>query len=147
MNASLECMIFFIRISRNYVVSIHSIFLFLVLSVCWLQYERWFTSFETLLNSSLLANIAFQKHEIYTHLSMNLCITYICQFCANCKMGWAKINIIVEPSITYHLKKKKSYRNIQWETKGHKHEISITTTHLVKHPICKNLGASREKPK
>ena len=38
MNASLECMIFFIRISRNYVVSIHSIFLFLVLSVCWLQY-------------------------------------------------------------------------------------------------------------
>ena len=37
-NASLECMIFFIRISRNYVVSIHSVFLFLVLSVCWLQY-------------------------------------------------------------------------------------------------------------
>ena len=38
MNASLECMIFFIRISRNYVVSIHSVFLFLVLSVCWLRY-------------------------------------------------------------------------------------------------------------
>ena len=38
MNASLECMIFFIRISRSYVVSIHSVFLFLVLSVCWLQY-------------------------------------------------------------------------------------------------------------
>ena len=37
MNASLEC-IFFIWISRNYVVSIHSVFLFLVLSVCWLQY-------------------------------------------------------------------------------------------------------------
>ena len=41
MNATLECMIFFIRISRNYVVSIH----FLVLSVCWLQYlivtNRW----------------------------------------------------------------------------------------------------------
>ena len=29
MNASLECMIFFIRISRNYVVSIQSVFLFL----------------------------------------------------------------------------------------------------------------------
>ena len=38
MNASLECMIFFIRISRNYVVSIQSVFLFLVLSVFWLQY-------------------------------------------------------------------------------------------------------------
>ena len=38
MNASLECMIFFIRISRNYVVSIHSVFLFLVLSACWLRY-------------------------------------------------------------------------------------------------------------
>ena len=38
MNASLECMIFFIRISRNYVVSIYSVFLFLVLSVCWLRY-------------------------------------------------------------------------------------------------------------
>ena len=38
MNASLECMVFFIRISRNYVVSIYSIFLFVVLSVCWLQY-------------------------------------------------------------------------------------------------------------
>ena len=38
MNPSLECMIFFIRISRNYVVSIQSVFLFLVLSVCWLQY-------------------------------------------------------------------------------------------------------------
>ena len=40
MNASLECMIFFIRISRYYmyVVSIHSVFLFLVLSICWLQY-------------------------------------------------------------------------------------------------------------
>ena len=38
MNASLECKIFFIRISRNYVVSIHSVFLFLVLSVCWLRY-------------------------------------------------------------------------------------------------------------
>ena len=38
MNASLECMIFFIRISRNYVVSIHSVFLFLVLSVCWFRY-------------------------------------------------------------------------------------------------------------
>ena len=37
-NASLECMIFFISISRNYVVSIQSVFLFLVLSVCWLQY-------------------------------------------------------------------------------------------------------------
>ena len=37
-NASLECMIFFIRISRNYVISIYSDFLFLVLSVCWLQY-------------------------------------------------------------------------------------------------------------
>ena len=36
--ASLECMIFFIRISCNYVVSIHSVFLFLVLSVCWLRY-------------------------------------------------------------------------------------------------------------
>ena len=34
-NASLECMIFFIRISRNYVVKTrHSVFLFLVLSVC-----------------------------------------------------------------------------------------------------------------
>ena len=39
MNASLECMIFFIRISRNYVVSIYSVFLFLVLSVCWLRYS------------------------------------------------------------------------------------------------------------
>ena len=38
MNASLECMIFFIRISRNFVVSIYSVFLFLVLSVCWLRY-------------------------------------------------------------------------------------------------------------
>ena len=38
MNASLECMIFFIWISRNYVVSIKSVFLFLVLSVCWLRY-------------------------------------------------------------------------------------------------------------
>ena len=38
MNASLECIMFFIRISRNYVVSIHSVFVFLVLSVCWLQY-------------------------------------------------------------------------------------------------------------
>ena len=39
MNASLECMIFFIPISRNYVVSIYSVFLlFLVLSVCWLRY-------------------------------------------------------------------------------------------------------------
>ena len=38
MNASLECMIFFIRISGNYVVSIYSVFLFLVLSVCWLRY-------------------------------------------------------------------------------------------------------------
>ena len=39
MNASLECMIFFIRISRDYVVSIYSVFLlFLVLSVCWLRY-------------------------------------------------------------------------------------------------------------
>ena len=38
MNVSLECMIYFIRISRNYVVSIKSVFLFLVLSVCWLQY-------------------------------------------------------------------------------------------------------------
>ena len=39
MNASLECMIFFVRISRNYVVSIYSVFLlFLVLSVCWLRY-------------------------------------------------------------------------------------------------------------
>ena len=38
MNASLECMIFFIWISRNYVVSIHSVYLFLVLNVCWLQY-------------------------------------------------------------------------------------------------------------
>ena len=62
-------------------------------------------------------------------------------------MGRAKINIIVEPSITYHLKKKKSYRNIQGETKGHEHEISISTTHLVKHSICKNLSASRKKPK
>ena len=62
-------------------------------------------------------------------------------------MGRAKINIIVEPSITYHLKKKKSYRNVQWETKGHEHEISISTTHLVKHSICKNLGASRKKTK
>ena len=62
-------------------------------------------------------------------------------------MGRAKINIIVEPSITYHLKKKKSYRNIQWETKGHEHDFSISTTHLVKHSICKNLGASRKKPK
>ena len=45
MNALLECMIFFIRISRNYVVSIHSVFLFLMLSVCWLRYlivtNRW----------------------------------------------------------------------------------------------------------
>ena len=57
----------------------------------------------------------------------------------------AKINIIVEPSIAYHLKKKKSYRNIQCETKGHEHEISISTTHLVKHSICKNLSASRKK--
>ena len=38
MNASLECMIFFISISRNYVVSSFSVFLFLVLSVCWLRY-------------------------------------------------------------------------------------------------------------
>ena len=30
---------------------------------------------------------------------------------------------------------------------GHEHEISISTTHLVKHSICKNLGASRKKPK
>ena len=52
-------------------------------------------------------------------------------------MGRAKITIIVEPSITYHLKKKKSYMNIQWETKGNEHEISISTTHLVKHKIFK----------
>ena len=38
MNASLECMIFFTRISRYYVISIYSVFLFLVLSVCLLQY-------------------------------------------------------------------------------------------------------------
>ena len=38
MNALLECMIFFTRISHNYVVSIYSVFLFLVLSVCWLGY-------------------------------------------------------------------------------------------------------------
>ena len=79
----------------------------------------------------------FKKHEIYTYLSINLCITYICQFCADFKMGRAKSTIIVEPSIAYHLKKKKSYKNIQWETKDHEHEISISTTHLVKHSICK----------
>ena len=62
-------------------------------------------------------------------------------------MGRAKNNIIVEPSITYHLKKKKSYRNIQLETKCHELELSISTTHLVKHSICKNVGASRKKPK
>ena len=62
-------------------------------------------------------------------------------------MGRAKITIIVELSITYHLKKKKSYMNIQWETKGNEHEISISTTHLVKHKICKNLGASRKNQK
>ena len=121
-----------------------------VITVWKVEYERWFTSFETLLNPLLLSSITFQKHEIYTYLSINLCITYIWQFCADCKMGRAKINIIVEPSITYHLKKKKSYRNIQWETKGHEHEIFISTTHLVKHSICKNLGAStcsRKKPK
>ena len=33
MKASLECMIFFIRISRKYVVSIHSVFLFLVAAI------------------------------------------------------------------------------------------------------------------
>ena len=61
-------------------------------------------------------------------------------------MGRAKINIIVERSITYHLKKK-CYRNIQRELKGHEHEISISTIHRVQHLIRKNLGASRKKAK
>ena len=51
------------------------------------------------LNASLLSTIAFQKHEVYTFLSINLCITYICQFCADCKMGRANINIY---SGTFH---------------------------------------------
>ena len=62
-------------------------------------------------------------------------------------MGRAKINIIVGRSITYHLKKKKSYRNIKRGLKGHEHEISISTIHRVQHLICKNLGASRKKAK
>ena len=38
-------------------------------------------------------------------------------------MGRPKIDIIVEPSITYLLKKEMSYRNIQRELKGHENDI------------------------
>ena len=62
-------------------------------------------------------------------------------------MGRPKIGIIMEHSITYHLKKKKSYRNIQCEIKGHEHEFSILTIHQVKHSICKALSASSKKQK
>ena len=60
-------------------------------------------------------------------------------------MGKPKINTIEEPSITYILKKIKSYRNIQLEIKGHEHEISISSIHRVEHSICQTLSASSKQ--
>ena len=62
-------------------------------------------------------------------------------------MGRPKIGIIFEHSITYLLKKKKSYRNIQRELKGHEHEIWILTVHRVKHWKHKTLCTRSKKPK
>ena len=62
-------------------------------------------------------------------------------------MGRHKIGIIMEHSITYLLKKKKSHRNIQFEIKRHEHEISILTIHRVKHSVCKAISASSKKAK
>ena len=62
-------------------------------------------------------------------------------------MDSPKIGIIVEHSVAHLLKKKKSYRNIQREIKGHENEISISTIHRVKHPKRKTLSASRKSQK
>ena len=62
-------------------------------------------------------------------------------------MGSPKIGIIVEHSIAYLLKKKKSYRNIQRELKGHEQEISISTIHRVQHSKRKTLRASSKSKK
>ena len=68
-------------------------------------------------------------------------------FSSDCNMGRPKIGIIFEHSITYLLKKKKSYRNIQRELKGHEHEIWILTIHRVKHSKRKTLCTRSKKPK
>ena len=87
MNASLECMIFFIRISRNCVVSIHSVFLFLVLSVCWLQYL-----IVTYLGPSII---------IYANKKIALA-QYILEVYDTCELDLVKFRVFALDSSTNH---------------------------------------------
>ena len=61
-------------------------------------------------------------------------------FCVNSKMGRPKIESVVEGIITYPLKKKTSYRHIQRELKGQRHNIS-------RHLIGKTRGTGYKKAK
>ena len=58
-----------------------------------------------------------------------------------------KIDSKVEDIITYHLKKKTSYRHIQRDLKGQEHDISIAIIHHVKHLIGKTRGTGYKKAK
>ena len=86
-NASLECMTFFIRISRNYVVSIHSVFLFLVLSVCWLQY--------------LIVTNREPSIIIYANRKIALA-QYILEVYDTCELDLVKLHVFALDSSTNH---------------------------------------------
>ena len=87
MNASLECMIFFIRISRNYVVSIHSVFHFLVLSVCLLQ--------------SLIVTNRGPSIIIYANRKIALA-QYILEVYDTCELDLVKFHVFAPDSSTNH---------------------------------------------